>query len=441
MPNELEQIESTESSAEVISLDAIEKPADLNVPDEYFRESLRDDPEYAELLRSQQASKGVKPEKKEVDTDKGVDADSLSTEEKEVNTDTDKQATEEPGTEDKNTSTETGAEEVFADNVIEGLKGEDFGKLSDEGKLALSSFLEKTESSQKELAKVQSKLSQFENDPIIKSRMAMLQSGKDAYDVGGLNQTEKAGIVNHLQSKYGIDSEDANSIIKDIEDGLDTVAKQRATDIANNTLLQSEAVRKNKEVIENGRKMFLGLSVFNKSLEIKEKDISKFYVGVNADGSPIYNNRHPEIDNFKNGVEKIMKHCASVGIGYEHAIKMGPKQVYALAAAALDLPVSMNNQQQLQAIAKDVKMQALSRWKKAGSGTLSVESKTSQAERNSAKQNHVDGGYDVVKLANDGDYYEKCLNQKPLDLGHKQKIDALVEKGRSIERAKSSKKR
>lgn len=413
--------------------DKIEKPSDLNVSDDFFKDIVKNDPDYAKILKENQSKQ----------TDKSADADPSKAKKPEDTSGTpktdDKAATD---TDDQNTGTDADGKPQFEDNVIEGLKGEDFGKLSDDGQIAISNLLEKAETAQKELTEVQSKLSQYENDPIIKQRVSMLNSGKTLYDVKGFTSAEMADATKYLINKYGLDESDASGILRDLKSYVDTVIKDDAMAIASNNALQAETDRKVKETKEQGRKLFLGLSEFNKNLELKETNIERFYKGKDQNGNPVYNEAHPEIDKYRNGIEKIMKHCHSVGISYDHAIKMGPKQVYALAAAALDLPVSMNNQDQLQKIALEQKKQALSRFLRKGSGTLSIESKTSQAERQETKQNFVNGGYDVVRLANDPDYYEQCLAQKGFgDLEHKAKLDKLAEKGRAVEKERLKRKK
>lgn len=331
---------------------------------------------------------------------------------------------------DVNSGKPEGTSAEYADNVIEGISGEVFGKLPVEVQESLGSFYTKANEAQSQLAEKEEKLQKLLNDPLISGRAAMLEKGIQEYNPRGLNAEEKSTLINQFKAEFGFDDAEAAKAIQMIGSGVETIAKDMAKDLANNQILTSEKVRKQEQTTIEGRKLFLGLSEFNKSLELKETDITKFYSGVNSDGSPIYNSKHPEIEKFKNGVEKVMTHCRNVGINYEQALKLGKKGLYAVAASALDLPIAMNTKDRDTKIAMQARSKAVAPFLKTNStGTLNTESQSSVPNTKAASiAQH--GGYDIERLATDSGYRQKAMESSS-DPKHIDKIVALTEKGRA----------
>lgn len=203
---------------------------------------------------------------------------------------------------------DSGGEEQleFADDVIPGLKGEVFGKLPKEAQEAVAEFYGAVQEKSKKLEATEAALNALKQDPYLKSRIAAAESGMQM-QMRRLTPEEKNSLGARLAEKMGLvltepaDVEILNETIADIEAGIATVAQGMAQDYAAKTLAAQEAITRLAETNKRGNELMRGLSTFNKSLEVKEADLSKFYK-FSADGKVVYNDAHPEIEKFKGGL-------------------------------------------------------------------------------------------------------------------------------------------
>jgi hypothetical protein len=399
--------------------------SDSIIPEDWMKEPIKSDPEYAKM-------KAAKPlENKDAEDDH-------SSETEEDSSTADEEGDKDTELTDDNSSTGQESEDLaFADNVIEGLKGEDLGKLPDEAQEAIGKFYAKHEEVSKKLTETESRLNRLLEDPVAKMRAELLDSGKQEFPVRGMTQTEKTNLVSKFQSEVGLTQEEAEQIMKVIDKGVDSVARDMAQDYANNHIVQSNNQRKAQETIKKGQEIIMSLSQYNSQLALNEKNISAFYV-KGPDGKPVINEQHPEAGKFKEGLGKIVSWCAKLGLSYDRIVDMGPKAIYAAAAASLDMPVALNTEKRDKKILADAKLAALKPFLKAKPGEgkpLSTTKQSGSSERRSAEKTIVDGGYDLNRLASDPEYYESAISKKYGDPEHKAKIDRMVEKGRASQRA------
>jgi hypothetical protein len=402
---------------------------DLGMPEDMAKEFMNNDPSFAEFVNSQ-------PENE----DRGGNGDHAA-EEKAAEDSPADGGEDEPQDADadgKDSSAETDGEKFeFADNVIDGMTGEDFGKLPDSAQEALASFYAQSQAKVQEAEEYKSKVDALLNDPVIKSRAEMINAGRGDIAVRGLTPVEKKSLVDSISKIVGLEleeeslgSDEAKNLLSAIENGLETVAKQIAQDYTDQAILTADAVRQQAEISRQGNEALLGLRQFNKELEVKEKDISKFYV-FGAGGAVSYNEKHPEIEKFKNGIGKISAWADEHGIDYAKMLKMGSKAFYAAAAAALDMPVALNTTARDQKIAADARKKALAPFLRTKGGTLDVDGRSAVINREKAETVTVNG-MDAVRLVEDGNYYDEVVARRPNDADWLAKVEAAATKGRAI---------
>lgn len=404
-----------------------EAAAEIGVSEEEMKEILRSDPEFAKNLKK---SKGEPEDKnKGGEDDHGSEDDSGDG--SSADSDKDKQK---PEGADDNSSTDDGeSDSDFADNVIDGLKGSEFKKLSEDAQEAVAKFYEKAQSDSQKATETETRMQKLLEDPIIKFRAEAIEAGRAAeVEVRGLSAEEKKGIVDKAVSELGLDSDDGEKLLEIIGNGLEQVAKDMATDLSQKAILAQDAQRRVEETTKKGVEMILGLSKYNKALAVKETDIKKFYK-PDGKGGFVYNEDHPEIETWKNGLGKIQTWAAQKGIGYDKALDLGDKVFYAMAAAALDMPIALNTGERDKKIVSEARKKALAPFLKgSGPRTLATEGSTGVVDRKKAAQTVTHGGFDVIRLVQDQAYYNKTIERRPNDEEWLEKVYAAAEKGRNI---------
>jgi hypothetical protein len=171
----------------------------------------------------------------------------------------------------------------------------------------------------------------------------------------------------------------------------------------------------------------LGLSQFDKGLAVKETDIAKFYKFEN--GKTVYNDRHPEIETFKNGIGRFIEWACAHGIDNRMAVKMGAKAFYAAAAADLDRPVAMNTTDRDKKIASDAVRKKLAPFLKGNSGgTLNVAG--GNAAQNRTAEPALVHGFNAEKLAEDPAYLREMYAKYAFDPDMLDKLGEAASVGR-----------
>jgi len=389
-------------------------------PEEQFmRTVMENDDDLADLLDDD-----VKGDKTPGDDEEDAAADD------ELGVDLDDDDDDEDTGDDDGEKGSKGSHEEFADDVIPGLRGDDFAKISEDGQLALAEFEKKAQVAMQESSQLKSQLDKLREDPVGKLVAERIDGGKTGeFEVRNLSDAEVAS----LKEEYGFDDQEIASLKPRIE----AVAQDMARAMFTNHVRNDVEVQRARKEVSDGQAMVRNLSEFNKDLAVQETDLSKFYVSKN--GQVAYNDSHPEIDKFKNGIGKIQEWASKNGINYGMALRMGPKAFYAAAASALDLPVKFNTGDQDRKAMASVRKQALERFRKTGQASRGLPADRGNIDRASVEKGAVDGGIDVERLATDGDYYEKLLNRKPNNQAWAEKIDAMVARGERLARNKKHK--
>ena len=393
---------------------------DLGVTAEQAKEILDSDPDYASMLKAATTSG--------IDTDGRSDNASGETSEEIPAAGGEAQSGGKEGA-DGNSGAQQAATE-FADNVIDGLRGEEFGKLSEDAQEALANFYEKAQADSQKVTLAEEKLQTLLKDPIIRSRAAAVESGNaHNLQIRAITDTERQGLINGLQSEFGLDADESKAFMDKLETGIERIAQDMAQGYANRAIISHDNARRESETTQKGQEALLGLSQFNKNLAVKETDLSKFYKVES--GRVVYNESHPEIETFRNGLGKIQEWAVKNGIGYDKMLQWGAKPFYAAAAAALDMPLAMNTGERDKKIAAEVRKKALAPFlKSTGSATLNVQGGSVSATPEKSPDMIIDG-INAVRLVQDAAYHESVLNMKFGDMNWMDKVDAIAAKGRA----------
>ena len=326
----------------------------------------------------------------------------------------------------------------FADDVIKGIKGKEFEKLPDDVKVAIAEFYNESQAKAAKATEAETRINKLLEDPVVRARASAIEAGRAAeLQVRGMTADEKQTVIGKINDYLGIADKDdrlsegdAVEILSIIEKGIESIATDMAQDLSNRTVAVQDSQRRAQESARKGNELLLSLSEFNAGLAVKEKDVTKFY--RLKDGYWVYNEAHPEIGKFKEGIGKISEWAQSNGIDSDKAVKMGAKAFYAAAAAALDMPVVFNAKERDKKIAAAVKEKALAPFlKSAASKTLNTQGTDSTVNREKAAALVIDG-VDVERLVTDQGYFDDVVNRKFGDLDWLEKVNGFAAKGRAI---------
>jgi len=320
--------------------------------------------------------------------------------------------------------------------VIPGLKGEVLAKLPKEAQEAVADFYGAVEERAKKVEASEAAMNLLKQDPYLKSRIEAAEAGTRV-QIRGITPKEKETIVAKLKDglaeELGLEDAEAEKVVevfgKGITRAAEDIARQMAQDYAAQALQSQESVRRETEVRKQGNDLLRGLSQFNKSLEIKEADLSKFYKRL-SDDKIVYNDAHPEIEKFKGGLGKISQWAGDMGITYEKALKMGAEAFYAAAATALKMPVAFNTQERDKKMVGDAVKQKLKPFLKTDGGTLNVEG--GNAPQGGDVGAVIINGFNAVKLVEDDAYRAEMYNKYTLQPDKIDELDAAVSYGRNV---------
>ena len=396
--------------------------ADMGVPEELVKEFAAGDEKFAALVQGEE------------DTSKSDGEDNASGEEPEENS----AAGSEPDTEAKPSaddkipagkSDDTPVE--FADDVIRGIKAKDFEKLSDDARVALAEFYNESQAKAAKADEAEARISRLLDDPVVRARATAIEAGRPAdLQVRGMTAVERKSISAAIQDRLSLDESEVEEILSIVGGGIENVAKDMAQDLANRSIAAQDSVRREAEIQKQGNELLRGLSQYNKSLEVQETDLTKFYKF--SSGKIGFNESHPEIEKFKNGLGKISMWAGQNGIDNRMAIQMGAKAFYAAAAAALDMPVALNTKERDAKIAATAKQKALAPFlKSAKSNTLNTQGTDSTVNRNIA-EGVIRDGFDITKLATDAAYYDATIRRFWGNEEKLARIDELTAQGQAL---------
>jgi len=316
----------------------------------------------------------------------------------------------------------------FEDDVIPGVKGEHLKAMPKEVLAALADFKGSHAELSTKAQKAEENLTKLLADPIVKRRMELLKSGKTDYEVRGLNATERQSILKSIAEVGDLSPAEAENVFGVLEKSLNAVVREAATDTLQGLIQEDSRQRLIDETQKNGRQVFLELGKFNKSLAFKETDASKFW---NDDGS--LNDKHPESKLFREKILPLMTALQETGQTYDSIVRLSKKSggqaVYALVAALQGLPVALNTAERDAKIVKDRFAVFL---KKTSVSGLDTKGSSAIPPDRSLTAPVIKNGYDVLKLAEGGDYYDKAIQAKGADREHVALIDSLAEEGQAL---------
>jgi hypothetical protein len=307
-----------------------------------------------------------------------------------------------------------GADTDYADDVISGLKGEDLKKLPESAREAIANFYQESQTLKQEAEAAKSRLDAMLTDPIIKNRAEMLSANKGDVHIRGLGDDERRSIADAIA---GLDlggepvtPDESKELLSVIEKGLDAAARQMAADYAQQAIAQAEQSRRQTELLKQKDELLLGLSQFNKDWAVKETDTTKFYRYDAAAKAWKYNESHPEIEKWKNGIGAVDTWAGQANISAETALKMGGKALLSAYMEAKGLAAEREKK-----IAANARKTALDQFfRKPKGGTLNVDGGSAVVDRSGA-ESVVENGMDIVRLAKDEAYLDAMYDRHPLD--------------------------
>jgi len=419
---------------------------DSGIPKELQEQALQNDPELRQLQDDKKArkaavkaekgkGKGEKPTEEPILVEKGADL-------------VDKGKEKDNSTDEKPVTDEDFAALDFQDNVIPGITGEDMKKLGPAAVAALADFYEKHSEVSTKATETQSVLDKYFQDPVIKARKEMIDSGKTQYQIRGISDTEKQSAVSMLVKQLDFTQEEAAQAFEILKSGFQTILSQSVEDNVQNRLLEEDSKRKVSETTTKARGVFLSFGKFNKDMQFKETDPNKFWKKEkNAEGKEVdvLDEKHPEIEKFKKFVIPFMQSLGKAGYSYENVVKMaeefGEDGMYALAAKKLNLPVAINTSGVFGEMLKTELSKRMKPFlRAAASEELPAEGGKGAVPgpKVKGKENIVDG-IDVFKLNDDEKYYDSVIKQKASDSTWPEKVAELAEKGQRIRRKQTTK--
>jgi hypothetical protein len=348
----------------------------------------------------------------------------------------DKDAKDVKADENSGEGTDSGVFE-FADDVIKGLSGEDFAKLPEAAQDALATYYQEAESRIAEAEGVKARVDSLLSDPVIKSRADMLDSGRADVQVRGMTAAEKQAVAERIRADMDLDDDEISQVMTIVGTGIENVAKQMAEDYAQQAITLADQSRREMEIAKQGNDLMLSLAQFNKSLAVKETDLSKFYSYAN--GQWALNEKHPEYAVFKDGLGKIMDWAQKNKIGYAQALQLGPESFYGAAAVALKMPVAFNTEERDKKMVADARKAALKPFLKEGkSNTLNPQG-TQGVVDSKAAERVMSHGMDAIRLVEDGAYYDEMIVKSFGNPGMADKIAEAASVGRAaIEKRKKT---
>lgn len=318
----------------------------------------------------------------------------------------------------------------WEDNVVDGLKGKDFGALSKDGQAALIALREKVAV----LNEAKAKIDALNDDPIIRNRLEDRAAGRDVESglgVRALTAGERQAIIDLAVSKIGLDKGEGEQLAQLFGSAIDKAAQQMASDYASQKLVAASKEQKARETTAKYRSKMLELGKMNPLFKLEEKDLGKFLVEKE---------RHPEWKKYQESFGKAFAILKSEGFSGVWVANASPERIWAVVGTAMGLPVALNTGKRDQTMLRDAIEKKLAPFKKGNrTGTMSPESSSQEYSGSGTPKEYMVEGVDIVRLAIDGKYYESQLKKKfgdPDWKEWKEKLDGLAKRGREVKSKK-----
>jgi hypothetical protein len=421
-----------------------------NVPKEFLDSYLDSSPELKENVTAKpnkekpaKADDDTSPED-HTDTAEGDDKNSAA-DDTEPGEGEGKEKSETEG-DDKNSATGEDEEMEFADDVIQGLKGEHLKALPKEARIALAEFYQQHTGIADEHKSLKERLESLEADPVVKLRQDLKRKGQENFDVRGITVKEKENLIARIRNKTGLDPEEAEAVFNEVEESIKAIAGEQAEDVLHNRVIEEDQARKANETISKGRNIFLQLGKFNKALAFKETDGNKFWKDTgkkDEQGRPIFepDDKHPEAKLYAEKIVPLIHTLGKAGMNYGMLVKLqdeiGLDGIYAMVAKKHGLPVAINTGERDKKMLLDDRKKVLDVFRKGNAYTeLTAGSGKPKPVVTPPNMKH---GFDIVKLATDNAYRDRAIYQKPGDLKHAKLIERLTEEGDAYIASKTKK--
>lgn len=295
----------------------------------------------------------------------------------------------------------------FEDNIIEGLKGADFGAMTKEGRAAVAGYYEKTKALETEKTKAQTELDALLADPIVQHRREIMTNGmaQSQYQIPEMTKEEVQKILNEPDDSRAAE--------------LVNQAAQRMAGVVLNNKMIVESQRQTAEKVDKaGSAILLAAGNLHPQFKVKETDISKLKPG------------HPEFENYKKSHQEIVKYCSERNMKFDALAKMKPESLYALVATENGWPVAFNTQKRDMQIRADATRDALTpflKQKKKGEATPMPAAGRDSSQKKSGGANK--DGIDEIRLATDDNYHDQVLRRRPFDEKWLDKVGEMREAG------------
>ena len=400
----------------------------------FVQARMNEDPEYQELLKAEKVladgdkgkgkNAGEDEDEPNPNEDDPSNAEGDLEEEMPAEDDDDSNETEKGGEESK---TENGGGEnadtddgEYEDNVIEGLTGQDFGDMTDNGRKAISEFYALYQESVEAKANLQNEHNRVLEDPLVKHRMEVIAAGNQAlpYQVAALSSAKVQEIMGATS-----DTEAANKIV--------AAANELAQTAFANLQIKQAGERKKKERESAGSSVLFEAGNLHPKHKVKEKDLPKIVKG------------HSDFAAYAASHAKIIDYAREKGWDLAALSGFQPKELYAAAAAHYGWPVAMNTGDRDKKIVAGAVSSALApfvkqRGDKRRAQGAPVGSRGTDAKK--TKDMAANSGVDIEKLARDDEYHEKVIMMKPGNTEWLDKVAGLRLKGEARLQTKARRK-
>ena len=407
-----------------LSVDDMTPPDGMTI--EEFKEVLNEDPEFADMVKKEQEQRKAPQGKKQPQPpDEGEEGPAANAD------------TGEPDEGDG----DTGGDAVFADDIIKGLKGEHLSALPEDAQTAIGEFYQEHEATREELGRTKQQLDAILEDPIVQHRKDLIAQGKGGleYELPKMADEDKRAI----QEQFDLDDGDMEKLDKLIYKHAERVARAHTY----NQSMYANQKQQVEQRLSEGKNALMKLGELNPNLKLKETDLSKFFTTKN--NRFVYNEDHPEIEQFKNGVGKIREWAINKKMNYadiaDFVDRYGSEALYTAAAKDLKMPVAFNTEERDGEIVKRAKQAALKPFLKGSSAGLASRSGSSHSgqARQKTEAKERNGGYNIERLATDEKYYSEAIERGLSGKGaeeHMAKINALRAKGEAALRKRSGRR-
>lgn len=299
----------------------------------------------------------------------------------------------------------------FEDDVIPGLKGEDLKGMGRRARTAVVDFYGGYEDLKKERDTLKGMVDSLEDDPIIKHRKEMIESGQGGslYPVDQVSATEVRAILNS-------DTEGGAAKI------IQNLVERRAQNLGANLEIRYKHQRETEQANQNGMAVLLEAANIHPDHQVKEKDVSKITAG------------HGDWQAWNAVGRKIQKFCSDRGWKYGDIATMKPKSLYAAVAAEEGWEFSVNSGRRDANMIARGRSSAINAFRKTDKETArTLRSRGSDRRQRGGR---YEDGIDVVKLASDDSYHEELLFRAGGDERQIDRLSRLRERGESIIRRK-----